>query len=39
MAHDDLIDALAYIDQLADTIYFDGFDDNGYEPVDEAAGY
>lgn len=38
MAHDDLIDALAYIDQLADTVYFDGFEDTN-TIYDETAGY
>jgi phage terminase large subunit-like protein len=37
--HDDLIDALSYVDQLAITSYFmdDGEDD--YEPIDFIAGY
>jgi hypothetical protein len=37
--HDDLIDALSYVDQLAVTSYFmdDGEDD--YEPIDFIAGY
>ena len=37
--HDDLIDALSYVDQLAITSYFadDGEDD--YEPTDFIAGY
>jgi predicted phage terminase large subunit-like protein len=39
MAHDDLIDATAYIDQLASTVYFDGFDNNGVDPIDADAGY
>jgi len=38
MAHDDLIDATAYIDQLADTIYFDGFEGD-YQEYDSVAGY
>lgn len=39
MAHDDLIDALAYVDQIATTNYeFYNWDDN-YEPLDDIAGY
>lgn len=40
MAHDDLIDALAYTDQIAVTNYLQNFD-FGYDwsPVDEVAGY
>ena len=39
LAHDDLIDALAYVDQLADPWYSgpDVIDD--WEPMDEIAGY
>lgn len=40
LTHDDLIDALAYIDQLAEPIYFDMDDLPGeYEPLDAIAGY
>lgn len=40
LAHDDLIDALAYIDQLGETIYMDEFIPNldDWEPLDEYAG-
>jgi predicted phage terminase large subunit-like protein len=40
--HDDMIDALAYVDQLADTMYgvdLDGFYDYEYEPLDEFSGF
>ena len=39
MAHDDLIDACAYIDQIATTVYFDYEEAEDIEPLDEAAGY
>lgn len=39
LAHDDLIDALSYIDQLADP-WFDGPDMiDDWEPMDDMAGY
>jgi hypothetical protein len=38
--HDDLIDALSYIDQLAVTSYFDGDDDQDeWETLDVISGY
>ena len=37
--HDDLIDALAYIDQLSNVSYFHQIDDDDFEYVDEIAGY
>ncbi len=41
MAHDDLLDSLAYIDQIATVSYFDNFEvQNDYAYVlDEVAGY
>jgi predicted phage terminase large subunit-like protein len=36
--HDDLPDALSYIDQLAVTSYFEGEDDEDWEPVDIISG-
>ena len=36
--HDDLPDALPYIDQLAVTSYFEGEDDEDWEPVDIISG-
>ena len=36
--HDDLIDALSYVDQLAITTYFSD-DDDGVEPLDFISGY
>jgi len=41
LSHDDLIDALAYIDQISQVVYGDaegGYEDT-WEPVDEVAGY
>lgn len=37
--HDDLIDALSYIDQLAVTSYFTDDQEDDYEPMDFVAGY
>jgi len=37
--HDDLIDALSYIDQLAVTSYFTDDQEDEYEPMDFVAGY
>lgn len=37
--HDDLVDSLSYIDQLAVTTYFNDYDDDGVEPLDEISGY
>lgn len=37
--HDDLIDALSYIDQLAITTYFSDDNDDGVEPLDFISGY
>lgn len=39
MVHDDLIDALAYIDQISNTMYDHGWIDEEYEPLDELAGF
>jgi len=40
MVHDDLIDALAYIDQLSKIPYFaDAIIQNEFQPLDSAAGY
>jgi len=40
LVHDDLIDALAYIDQLAKVAYhYEDYDFNDYEMVDPYAGY
>ena len=40
MAHDDLIDALAYTDQVANVAYHDDEDEDEYwEPLDAVAGY
>lgn len=40
LTHDDLVDALAYIDQLADVAYhLHGFETDDWEPVDLIAGY
>ena len=37
--HDDLIDALAYIDQIQIVEYFQDYDEEEYEPMDAYAGY
>ena len=37
--HDDLIDALSYIDQLAVTSYFSDDNSDEYEPLDIISGY
>lgn len=37
--HDDLLDALSYVDQLAITSYFDDDGDDGVEPLDFISGY
>lgn len=41
MTHDDLIDALSYIDQIASTVYFspEAMNTEEYEPLDLLAGY
>jgi len=39
MAHDDLIDALAYIDQISSTVYEHNWNIDEFEPVDEVSGY
>lgn len=39
MAHDDLIDSLAYIDQISTTVYDHSFIVEEYEPLDSIAGY
>jgi hypothetical protein len=36
--HDDLPDALSYIDQLAVTSYFESEEDEEWEPVDIISG-
>jgi hypothetical protein len=39
MAHDDLIDSLAYIDQISKTSYLSDVVEDDYEPLDSIAGY
>lgn len=43
MAHDDLVDALAYTDQIASTVYFGDeeaeWEQDDFEVIDEIAGY
>lgn len=39
LTHDDLIDALAYVDQLAEVAYFYDFEIDEYEVLDPVAGY
>lgn len=38
-SHDDLLDSVAYIDQLAQVSIPDDWDDEDWAPVDEVAGY
>jgi predicted phage terminase large subunit-like protein len=39
LVHDDLLDALAYIDQMAIVPYFEPEEHDYYEPLDATAGY
>lgn len=39
LVHDDLIDSLAYIDQLAKVCYNTDFEDEDYEALDPVTGY
>jgi len=39
MVHDDLVDALAYIDQLAKVSYYVDFEEEDYQMLDPIAGY
>lgn len=39
LAHDDLIDALSYIDQISVAVYDMSFVPDEWEPIDEEAGY
>jgi len=39
LVHDDLIDALAYIDQLANIVYDLDYEEDEYEPIDDYTGY
>ena len=39
MVHDDLIDSLAYIDQLANIAYMSDYQEEEYELLDAYAGY
>ena len=39
LVHDDLIDSLAYIDQLANVAYNMDMDIDEFEPMDAYAGY
>ena len=36
--HDDMVDALAYIDQIATTLYVTDFVQDSWEPLDAAVG-
>ena len=39
-SHDDLLDALAYVDQAATTVYLDEFEtEDNYQPLDRLTGY
>lgn len=39
LAHDDMVDALAYIDQISQVSYMDEFYDDDFEILDDIAGY
>ena len=39
LVHDDLVDALAYIDQLAKVSYYYEYEEDDYEILDATAGY
>ena len=39
MAHDDLIDSLAYIDQIAKVSYLSEWEEDDFEPLDPDSGY
>lgn len=39
LTHDDLIDALSYVDQLSDQSYLQDYEFEDFEFLDEAAGY
>jgi predicted phage terminase large subunit-like protein len=37
--HDDLVDALAYIDQVSVVTYFQDYEEDEYQYLDEISGY
>ncbi len=39
LSHDDLIDALSYIDQVASTLYVTDFEIDDWSPLDKEAGF
>jgi hypothetical protein len=39
LTHDDMVDALAYIDQLANVSYSYDFEEDHFDVVDMVAGY
>jgi hypothetical protein len=39
LSKDDMLDALAYIDQLASVVYYDGAELDTWEPIDLIAGF
>lgn len=39
LVHDDLVDSLAYIDQLAKIAYYYDYDEDDFEVLDVTAGY
>lgn len=39
MVHDDLIDSLAYIDQISNAIYDHGFVEEEWQPLDDISGF
>lgn len=39
LVHDDLIDSLAYVDQMAHVVYYDEWEEDDFEMLDPIAGY
>lgn len=39
LSHDDMLDALSYIDQLADVVYYEQAEIDTWEPLDLTAGF
>jgi len=37
--HDDMIDALSYVDQISEVVFMDDFDSPDYQSFDETTGY
>ena len=37
--HDDMLDALAYIDQVSSVVFADDYEQDDFTPLDETTGY